>query len=69
MNDRILEELQTRIAYLERALNDLGDLVFRQHQDIQALERQLGELGARLGATTQGSEPQRSPEDERPPHY
>lgn len=67
MNDEALEQIQTRIAFLERANAELSDVVFRQHRDIQSLRAQIAELAARIDADT--SETVRSPQEERPPHY
>ena len=68
MNDESLEQIQTKIAFLERAASELSDVVFRQHQDIQALEAKLKALLERLSGT-QSDESPRPPEQERPPHY
>jgi uncharacterized coiled-coil protein SlyX len=61
-----LERVQTKIAYLEQAMNELSDVVFRQHKEIQALEAQLKALKERLGAPPDEA---RTLERERPPHY
>jgi SlyX protein len=67
MHDEALESIQSKIAYLERAMAELSDVVFRQHQEIQALETQLKAVRERLlGAP---SEEARTLEQERPPHY
>lgn len=46
---------------------ELSDVVFRQHQEIKALEAQLKALRERLAAPS--VEEARAPEQERPPHY
>jgi len=68
MNDEALELIQTKIAFLERANTDLSDVVYRQQQEIRALNVRIKEVAARLD-TVQAEERQRPPEDERPPHY
>jgi SlyX protein len=68
MNDETLEQIQTKIAFLERANTDLSDVVYRQQQEIRALNARLKEVAERLD-TSQSEERQRPPEDERPPHY
>jgi uncharacterized coiled-coil protein SlyX len=68
MNDETLEEIQTKIAFLERAATELSDVVFRQHQEIQALKAQLKAISDRLSGG-QSDETTRVPEQERPPHY
>lgn len=62
-----LEQVQSKIAHLERAMAELSDVVFRQHREIQALEAQLKVVRDRLEVAS--SEEGRSAEQERPPHY
>jgi SlyX protein len=62
-----LEGVQTKIAYLEQAMNELSDAVFRQHKEILALEAQLKVLKDRLAGAP--SDEPRTLEQERPPHY
>jgi SlyX protein len=68
MNDTALEQIQTKIAFLERANSDLSDQVYRQHQEIEALKSRLGELSNRLHAALSEAS-MRTPDEERPPHY
>jgi uncharacterized coiled-coil protein SlyX len=68
MNDESLEQIQTKIAFLERANSELSDAVFRQQLEIRLLNERLERLLERVDGT-QSDERQRSPEDERPPHY
>ena len=65
--DDPLERVQSKIAYLERAIVELSDAVFRQHQDIQSLEAQLKAVKDRLAGGA--LEDARTIEQERPPHY
>jgi len=67
MHDESLEQVQSKIAYLERAMVELSDVVFRQHREIQVLETQLKVIRERLEGAP--SEDTRSAEQERPPHY
>jgi uncharacterized coiled-coil protein SlyX len=67
MNNQWLEEIQTKIAFLERAAAELSDVVFRQHQEIRALGVQLKAVSDRLSG--QSDETTRTLEQERPPHY
>jgi SlyX protein len=62
-----LEQIQTKIAFLERANTDLSDVVFRQQREIQALAAKIQEISQRLSAAESGAT--RTPQDERPPHY
>ncbi len=68
MNEAALEQIQTKIAFLERANADLSDVVFRQQLEIRALGLRIQEVSERLAAA-QSEERQRSADDERPPHY
>jgi len=68
MDTEIIESMQTKIAFLERANVELSDVVFRQQQELQALAAQLRALGERLLAV-QAQERAHVPEEERPPHY
>jgi SlyX protein len=65
--DDPLEQVQSKIAYLERAIVELSDAVFRQHQDIQSMEAQLKAIRERMAGAT--SDDARTLEQERPPHY
>jgi SlyX protein len=68
MNVPTLEQIETKIAFLERANSELSDVVFRQHQEIQTLRAQLLALAGRIEGM-QADPGVRKPEDERPPHY
>jgi uncharacterized coiled-coil protein SlyX len=68
MNGEALEQIQTKIAFLERANTELSDVVFRQHQEIQALAAKLAQVSERLQAAQSGGN-ERALEEERPPHY
>ena len=65
--DDPLERVQTKIAYLEHAMAELSDAVFRQHQDIQSIEAQLKAIRDRMAGMP--SDDARTLEQERPPHY
>jgi SlyX protein len=68
MDSEALEQIQSKIAFLERANTELSDVVFRQQQEIQALAARLKEVSARL-QTEQSGHDEGTAEDERPPHY
>jgi SlyX protein len=68
MQANALEQIETKIAFLERANAELSDVVFRQHREIEALRARINALIERFEAA-QSSEPAHGPEDERPPHY
>ena len=67
MNEDLLERIETKIAYLERANAELSEVVFRQQREIQALaltlEAQMKMLAERSQRAAAGAA------EERPPHY
>jgi SlyX protein len=68
MNAEIIERIELRIAYLERANNDLSEVVYRQQQELDALRAELVVLNGKLEAAM--TEPTLyTPEQEKPPHY
>jgi SlyX protein len=68
MNAEIIERIELRIAYLERANNDLSEVVYRQQQELDALRAELAVLNGKLEAAM--TEPTLyTPEQEKPPHY
>ena len=68
MNAQKLEQIEIKIAFLERANVELSDVVFRQHREIEILRAQVVGLAARIEAV-QSETAARTPEIERPPHY
>jgi SlyX protein len=68
MNVPALEQIETKIAFLESANAELSDVVFRQHREIETLRAQIAALAARIEAV-QPEAGARTPEEERPPHY
>jgi SlyX protein len=68
MTQELLERLELKIAYLERANHELSDVVYRQ-------QRELDELNARMVAfANRFAELSHQPraytqDEERPPHY
>ena len=68
MNEDIVERIELRIAYLERANNDLSEVVYRQQQEIDALRAELVVLSGKLDSAIT-EQTAYTPEQERPPHY
>ena len=68
MSTEAIERLEMKIAFLERANNDLSDVVYRQQREIQGLRARIEALAERVGSMRSADEG-RTPEDERPPHY
>ena len=68
MNAHRIEQIETKVTFLERANAELSDVVFRQHREIETLRAQIVALAARLEAV-QSDTGVRVAEEERPPHY
>ncbi len=67
MEERLVE-LETRYMHQEQVLSDLSDIVYRQEQSIERLERDLRllreEMSNSLPSLTRSAE-----DEEPPPHY
>jgi SlyX protein len=68
MSTEAIERLEMKIAFLERANNELSDVVYRQQREIQGLRARIDGLAERLSSMRSADEG-RTPEGERPPHY
>jgi SlyX protein len=66
-NER-LEQLESKLAYLERGNQELGDVVYRQQQAMDALTARLERLADLLQAVAERPRDY-SAEEEKPPHY
>ena len=69
MNDELLERIEMKIAFLERANNDLSDVVYRQQRELTALSEKVTLLANRWEAVKADTQTSYSAEEERPPHY
>lgn len=68
MNTDDIERIDLRIAYLERANNDLSEVVYRQQQEIDTLRAQLAALSGKMDSAA-SEQTIYTAEQERPPHY
>lgn len=68
MNTEDIERIDLRIAYLERANNDLSEVVYRQQQEIDTLRAQLAALSGKMDSAL-SEQTVYTAEQERPPHY
>jgi SlyX protein len=68
MNER-LEQLELKLAFLERANQELSDVVYRQQQELDDLRARLAVLAARVDAMKVSEATEYTPEQEKPPHY
>jgi SlyX protein len=63
--DKRLEELEMRLAYQEKTISDLDDVITAQWKKIEALERQL----LRLDEELRDIDSLEAPPNQKPPHY
>lgn len=68
MNNEIIERIESKIAYLERANHELSDAVYKQQRELQALQSRLASAFDRIDELQQ---PRRAYtlDEEKPPHY
>jgi uncharacterized coiled-coil protein SlyX len=59
-----LEALETRLAFLERTVEQLDEAILDRGAQLERLERRLADLDNRVPRPEEGD-----PLDERPPHY
>ena len=67
IDNDVVERIELRIAYLERANNDLSEVVYRQQQEIDALRAELAVLSGKLDSALT-EQTVYTAEQERPPH-
>ena len=68
MSEARFVELETKLAYQEAALRDLSDVIARQQQQLDQLQKAYRALLERTARAEQGSI-KGSAEEEVPPHY
>lgn len=68
MSAETIERIELKIAYLERANTDLSEVVYRQQQQLDALQAQLLALTGKM-ASTLAEQTIYTAEQELPPHY
>ena len=68
MTHNPMEQLETKVAFLERAGAELSDEVYRQRREIEELRAHLTALAERVGAAAGGAG-DGATQFERPPHY
>jgi SlyX protein len=67
MNDR-LSSIEEKLAHLERAVNDLSDVVTRQQKELDRATDRHQRLMDKLAAMESDFGPSATA-DEKPPHY
>ncbi len=63
-------DLEMKLGFLERTVEDLNEVLLGQNKGIERIERRLKELEERISSKQDGGQPDMAdPLDERPPHY
>ncbi|HVY23719.1 MAG TPA: SlyX family protein [Steroidobacteraceae bacterium] len=68
MDKEIVERIELKIAFLERANHELSDVVYRQQRELDALRLQLTNVLGRIDELKHEARPYMQ-QEERPPHY
>lgn len=68
MDHDVIESLELKIAFLEKANTELSDVVYRQQREIDDLQDRLTMLKDRF-ETFAAQPAEYSVDDEKPPHY
>ena len=68
MDQDVIERLELKIAFLEKANTELSDVVYRQQREIDDLQGRFTMLKDRF-ETFAAQPAEYSAEDEKPPHY
>jgi SlyX protein len=61
--------VESSMAFLEKTVEDLSDVVRRQQEDIDRLETELRVVKARLEHVESPETDEPEPATEKPPHY
>jgi len=68
MHDEAIERLESKVAYLEQAHQELSDVLYRQRLELDSLKARFAALVTRL-QDSDGDAGKFDPAAERPPHY
>lgn len=69
MDESRLTELESSVAFQDRTIQDLSDVICRQQQEIDALKAEYKKIMERLENAEPPGGGGAEPENETPPHY
>lgn len=69
MDNSRLEALEIKCAHLERAVQELSDVVYRQQQQLDRVLQRNQDLALQIEALEAATEAPGGPRSEIPPHY
>ncbi len=67
MNDEKIIDIETRLAYQDDTIQQLNDVIYRQQQQLDKLEKTMQLLLAKIQDLMAGSAEEVA--NEKPPHY
>jgi len=68
MSEERLIELETRVAFQEKTIKELSDVLYAQQQEMNGLKDICVQLRSQITAFSE-AENGPDPREERPPHY
>ncbi|MBI9091434.1 MAG: SlyX family protein [Desulfobacterium sp.] len=69
MGEGRLIEIETKIAYQDKTIKDLNDVVYEQQQEIERLASICDRLTKQVQELSEFSLGSDAPANEKPPHY
>ncbi len=69
MSENRIIELETKVAYQDKAIEELSETVFQLDQKLEQLKRVCDGLRLKLVAITEQSGLEVGEHNEKPPHY
>ena len=69
MDKERLTDIETKLAYQEKLIKDLNDVVYEQQKDIDLLKSTCEKLMKLVRENAQAVSLITAPADEKPPHY
>ncbi|MBT3360602.1 MAG: SlyX family protein [Rhodospirillales bacterium] len=64
-----LSDLETRLAYVDRMVEDLSSVIATQDREIDRLTQQVRRMAERMGDIDAQLDRAAAPDDKPPPHY
>lgn len=69
MNEDRLIEIETKLAYHEKTIKDLNDVLYEQQKEIKRLSDICDTLAKQESTRSSSLQGNNAPSDEKPPHY
>ena len=69
MSEKRFQAMEEKLAFFEMATADMGEEIFRQQQEIEALTKAHQSLLRRIDLLQESADQDDQDNNERPPHY